>query len=108
MPAYASACLSAGRTFPVEHQFLQDAVQHTGHVVNPNGPFAKKTANRREQKLLDEDYRRLAKEHGHELSRHTLKQIHVMDEDKLNIDLIADLVWHLHRQACEKGDMAGR
>eukprot|EP00927_Polykrikos_kofoidii_P076815 TRINITY_DN73840_c0_g1_i1.p1 TRINITY_DN73840_c0_g1~~TRINITY_DN73840_c0_g1_i1.p1 ORF type:complete len:1800 (+),score=403.34 TRINITY_DN73840_c0_g1_i1:624-5402(+) len=103
---YFEGCLSfhiPGRTFPVTSYFLEHALQHTGFVIDPNSEYCRKDLDpylmpREEQELemmyQKEEYQELV---GGTVSPSVIQQLMRTDPEKINFDLVAAVVRHIHR-----------
>eukprot|EP00434_Breviolum_minutum_P037540 symbB.v1.2.033290.t1/scaffold4112.1/size45921/2 len=116
---YFPGCKSVsipGRTFPVKSYYLEHALMHTNLVIEPNSEYCRKDIDPvmtyQEEQELRQVYEKA--EHlellGSETpSKHVLQQLHRFDPEKINFDLVAQVVRHIHFQvdACKDGKSPG-
>eukprot|EP00928_Gymnodinium_smaydae_P039467 TRINITY_DN26960_c0_g1_i1.p1 TRINITY_DN26960_c0_g1~~TRINITY_DN26960_c0_g1_i1.p1 ORF type:complete len:1213 (-),score=240.06 TRINITY_DN26960_c0_g1_i1:341-3829(-) len=103
---YFNGCQSfhiPGRTFPVTSYYLENALEHTGFVVEPNSEFCRQDMNPDISHVEESELRTLYEKPEHmELlsgsipSSHVLRQLHRVDPEKINFELVAAVVRHIH------------
>lgn len=99
----ASFCIP-GRTFPVTSYYLEHALMHTNFVIEPDSEFCRKDVDphmtRQEEEDLWAAYQK--PEHlelvGESVPTHVLKQLHRVDPEKINFELVAQVVRHIHEK----------
>lgn len=90
-----------GRTFPVTPYFLEHALQQTHFVVEPDSEFTRKDAAPLEHHEKMELQQLYEKAEYQELiqgpvSPFVMEQINRMDPERINFDLVAAVVRHIH------------
>lgn len=101
---YFNGCRSIsipGRTFPVTSYFLEHALQHTNFVVEPNSEYSRRDAEplpSHEAMELAQLYERPEYQEliGGSVTHRVLEQMHRMDPERINFDLVAAVVRHIH------------
>lgn len=104
-----------GRTFPVTAYFLEHALMHTNHVIEPNSEYCRKDIEPVMTYQEEQELRQLYEkpEHAELLgtspSKHVLQQLQRVDPEKINFDLVAQVVRHIHCQVdpCKDGKSPG-
>eukprot|EP00929_Paragymnodinium_shiwhaense_P090472 TRINITY_DN50669_c0_g1_i1.p1 TRINITY_DN50669_c0_g1~~TRINITY_DN50669_c0_g1_i1.p1 ORF type:complete len:1724 (+),score=429.05 TRINITY_DN50669_c0_g1_i1:83-5173(+) len=103
---YFKGCLSfhiPGRTYPVTSYYLEHAILHTNFVIEPDSEYCRKDvepwlSQSDEYELWSTyekpEYKELMA--GEELTSNALQSVHRVDPEKLNFDLIAAVVRHIH------------
>lgn len=115
---YFSGCQAIsipGRTFPVTTYYVEHALEHTGFVVEPNGEYSRKDADEltsyEVQELRDVYERDECKAliGDMSVSTHVIHQMHRLDPEQINFDLVAAVVRHIHTKVdpMTKGKSAG-
>eukprot|EP00443_Scrippsiella_acuminata_P000518 CAMPEP_0115331174 /NCGR_PEP_ID=MMETSP0270-20121206/86174_1 /TAXON_ID=71861 /ORGANISM="Scrippsiella trochoidea, Strain CCMP3099" /LENGTH=793 /DNA_ID=CAMNT_0002751947 /DNA_START=106 /DNA_END=2484 /DNA_ORIENTATION=+ len=92
-----------GRTFPVTSYYMEHALQHTGFIVEENSEYARRDGeylSHHESAELQQVYERdeYKELFGGTVSHRLLEQMHRMDPDRINFDLVAAVVRHIHSQ----------
>mmetsp|Transcript_14160 Transcript_14160/g.34361 ORF Transcript_14160/g.34361 Transcript_14160/m.34361 type:complete len:1240 (+) Transcript_14160:58-3777(+) len=81
-----------GRAHPVQEFRLEDVLQLTGHQVEEGGDFALPTDNSRPPKISKSALRKL---YHPKYSKETIHSLSIIDEEKINYPLLADLLEHI-------------
>ncbi|CAJ1440296.1 unnamed protein product [Effrenium voratum] len=113
-PGSRSICIP-GRTFPVTAYFMEHALMHTGLVIEPHSEYCRKDVDPiltyQEEQELRQIYEKPenAELLSGTLSKHVLQQLHRVDPEKINFDLVAQVVNHIHTQVdpCKDGKSPG-
>ncbi|CAE8709179.1 unnamed protein product [Polarella glacialis] len=93
-----------GRTFPVTSYYLEHALQHTNFVIEPHSEFCRKDVepwlSHEEEEELRLQYEKPEYQEllGGPVPSHVLKQLHRVDPEKINFELVAAVVRHIHSQ----------
>ena len=110
---------ASGRTFPVQHLFLEDVYEETGYVVGPDAPVARRSTGHRRSRvekiavgardrsivragwgddvddteILNPEYDSSLYEEYSSFARRNLARL---DENRIDFDLMEDLLGHVH------------
>eukprot|EP00439_Symbiodinium_sp_Y106_P021103 s6220_g2.t1 len=105
-----------GRTFPVTSYYLEHALMHTNFVIEPDSEYCRKDTTCCPPGYSNSEELRQAYEKpenadlvGTKLPRHVLQQLHRVDPEKINFELVAQVVRHIHTQVdpCKNGKAPG-
>jgi HrpA-like RNA helicase len=83
----------SGRTFPVQTLYLEDAIDHSGYTLDINNEYAKKN------KPKTINYERVYANN----SQMTRRVLSMIDETKINYDLIFKLLVHIAQTDADNG-----
>ncbi|KAL3944482.1 MAG: hypothetical protein SGBAC_001459 [Bacillariaceae sp.] len=81
-----------GRAHPVQEFRLEDVLQMTGHHVEEGGDFALPTNDKRPPPISKSSLRKL---YYPKYSKETIHSLSIIDEEKINYPLLADLLEHI-------------
>ncbi|CAJ1935709.1 unnamed protein product [Cylindrotheca closterium] len=81
-----------GRAHPVQEFRLEDVLQMTGHQVQEGGDFALPANDKRPPKVSKSALRKL---YYPKYSKETIHSLSIIDEEKINYPLLADLLEHI-------------
>ncbi|CAE7770306.1 unnamed protein product [Symbiodinium sp. CCMP2592] len=104
-----------GRTFPVTSYYLEHALMHTNFVIEPDSEYCRKDVEPQMAYQEEEELRQAYEKPenadlvGTKLPRHVLQQLHRVDPEKINFELVAQVVRHIHTQVdpCKNGKAPG-
>jgi ATP-dependent RNA helicase DHX36 len=81
-----------GRTHPVSEHHLEDILELTGHEVQEDSDYALSTKASHRQKISKSALRKL---YYPKYSKKTIHSLSIIDEEKINYPLVAELLEHI-------------
>ena len=88
-----------GRAFPVEENRLEDILQLTGYVVDPNSDYAHKSSANRPTMVSKSSLKRL---YHPKYKSHVIDSLAIANESVINYELVAKLLEHITLK-CDDG-----